>query len=518
MPAHTTPTIRPEFHPLSLLRAIWKNRVAAFCVAIITACTGILVTHQLPKVYVAEALVLVDPQKIPERFVSPTVSEDFSDRLATMSQEIMSSTRLKRIIDDFNLYADKRKSHVWDEIIEMMRHDIDIRVEKGAIGGRPGAFRILFTAGDPVVAANVVNRITSLYIEENLRDRENQSTGASEFLETQLEEAKRTLDIQEAEVSRYKLQHNGELPQQENSLMQTLSRLQTELQGNQDAINRAQQNKIGIESALSAAETSEAALRRRYNAVDSDGRPAAARAPKQSETLRTQLEAARIRYGDDHPDVRKLRTQLAAAQAREAQEPSISATQDDFASRQRAQAEKSLAMASDPELARSHEHIETLRAQLMVITRELETRNADRTRIIQQLQGYEGRVGQLPVREQEMASLTRDYEFSKTNYRSLLDKKIAAEMATDLEKRQKAERFRILDPARPPQKPFKRRSQQLYIASLLGSLIFGVFVAFVIEQREGVVLGPWELPQDVPILARITRIDPVFAGAAKSEI
>jgi len=508
MPLPQKAALRPEFSPQSILRAIWKHRLIAIVVTCLIAAAGILIVHQLPAVYEAGALILVDPQKIPERFVSSTISEDFADRLATMNQEILSSTRLKKIISEFDLYRHERTNHVMDEIIEMMRKDIEVTVEKSASATRPGAFRVTYRASDPVLAARVVDRITSLYIEENLKTRELQSEGTSEFLNSQLAEAKRALDQQESAVSRYKVEHNGELPGQETMLQTALTGLQTELQGNDDALNRAQQTKITLENALTSSRAIENALRDRdRTTVRTAARPGAlGKGPEpvfQSEVLATQLEAARVRYGDQHPDVRRLREQVAAAKQRERDEASKRPVQSVEANTTEP---APVVLSSDPELLQAHEHRVQLETELNGIRHEIERRTSERDRIIRDSNSYQRRIETIPLREQEYAALTRDYDFSKSNYRTLLDKKMAAEMATDLEKRQKAERFRILDPARPPQRPVKPKRSILYGACAIGGLVLAFVLCVLLEMRSGVLLGEWELPPGTPVLARISHI------------
>src|SRR5436305_618976 len=137
-----------------------------------------------------------------------------------------------------------KKSAVQEEILEMMRKDISIKLERGWVGNRPGAFRIGYQGSDPATVAQVANRITNLFIEENLKTREVQAEGTSEFIDTQLQESKKRLDELEKAVSDFKVRYNGELPQQENSLSSTLARLQVELEANRDSLNRTQQNKV----------------------------------------------------------------------------------------------------------------------------------------------------------------------------------------------------------------------------------------------------------------------------------
>ena len=122
---------KPEFSPLSLVRIVWKHRWMVLVVAIIGSAISFGVVHELPPVYRSEALILVDSQKIPERYVSSTVNTEVQDRLASISQEILSTTRLQKVIDDFGLYRDERKRLVQEEIVELMRKDISIKLEKG---------------------------------------------------------------------------------------------------------------------------------------------------------------------------------------------------------------------------------------------------------------------------------------------------------------------------------------------------------------------------------------------------
>jgi polysaccharide chain length determinant protein (PEP-CTERM system associated) len=472
---------------------------------------GVIVVKRLPAIYKAEALILVDPQKVPERFVASTVTEDLQDRLTTISQEILSASRLQSIINDLHLYREELRLHGVQDVIDIMRRDIEVKVEKGR------AFRISYQGRDPKLASEVVNRITSLYIDQNLKSRETQAEGTTEFIRTQLDEAKSKLDSLEGTVSAYKVQHTGELPEQQVSLSGALSRLQMELQSNQDATGRAQQDKVALESALSAAESAEAALKRSAQRAanpalddsESDDAPSTvAIAPQRpSETLEKELAQMLQHYTEDHPDVRRLKARLAAARRAESEEPAAQPTvQSSGKPRKPKLAPVDPALAA--ELIRVRERIATLRFQIATADKTIQANQEDRKRIVDETAAYQHRVDRLPVREQEMAALMRDYEISKSNYRSLLDKKIAAEMASDLERRQKAERFRILDWAKPPEKPFKPNRNLLYIATIVAALGFGIAAAVAKELRSAVLLGEWELPKGTPVLGLIPYIHP----------
>src|ERR1039457_3879861 len=310
----------PAFSRLSILRTIWKRKIRITVAWILFALVAVAVVRLLPTVYLAETVVLIDSQKIPEKFVSATVGDDLEERIASIRQMLLSGAELKKVIEEFGLYREERKTHFEEEILELMRKDISITLESTMPGTsktkRPGAFRIGYQGSDPTLVMQVANRLTDLYVEQNLRAREGQAAGTSEFLDTQLRDAKKHLDELEAAVSVYKLEHNGELPQQENALSGTLTRLQIELEANRDAINRAQQTKIIMESNVNSMEANIASQAKAEQTPPAeDPAPGYSLLPgqttatsgKASEALEVQLALLRSRYSENHPDVIRMR-------------------------------------------------------------------------------------------------------------------------------------------------------------------------------------------------------------------
>src|SRR3954451_17835279 len=205
-----------RFPVLSVLRMVWKRRWLVLSVWILGTVAGVSIVRLIPPTYRAEAVVLVDSQKIPEAFVSPTVSGDVTDRLALITQNIMTSTRLLDTIKSFDLYRKERSRLTQEELLRKMRDDISINFEKSWTGGRTQAFRLAYQGPDAKVVTAVTNRLANLYVEENVRVRENQAEGTVDFLRRQLHEAKLSLDEQEAKVAKFKQDHNGSLPEQQD--------------------------------------------------------------------------------------------------------------------------------------------------------------------------------------------------------------------------------------------------------------------------------------------------------------
>jgi len=495
-----------SFAPLSVARMLWKQKFIAIAVCIVSAAAAIVIATRLPAVYRAEVLVFVDSQKIPDRFVSSTVDEDLSDSLALISQEIMSRTRLLKIIHMFNLYSRERTRKTEEEIVQRMQRDISLKVEHG---GKLGAFRLGYEGDNPQVVAAVANQLAGLYVAENLKSRENQAQGTVDFLHTQLQEAKNNLDEQEAKVSEFKQKNNGILPQQENSLLSALSNLRVQLQGCQDAINRAEADKVMLETALSSAETFESAIaqslrpktRGQAAGFDSSGRNPKAN----SEILEERLESLKARYTADHPEVQDLEQQIARAK-REEEKETAEAVRIPKSPKSSSDPGDDVATVVTPDLLRERERIATLRVRLSTAKREIENQKQSRDRIVSDIRTYEARVNNLPLVEQQMAALTRDYENSKANYKSLLEKELAAGIATDMERSQKSERFTIMDAAKAPEKPFKPKRPAIAAAGSIGGLVLGLLIGFGLEWRKRVLLGEWELPSDVVVLGRVPVI------------
>jgi len=472
------PSSSPGLLPLSILRGIWKRKIPIVLTWILLVVVTFAVVRLLPTVYMAESVVLIDSQKIPEKFVSATVASDLEDRVAAIKETLLSGGELKKVIDEFGLYQEQRKTHFEEEILDMMRKDISITVD--VVGNsskqRPGAFHIGYQGSDPSLVMRVANRLTDLYVEQNLKTREGQAEGTSAFLDTQLSEAKKRLDELEAAVSAYKVKHNGELPEQEQSLTNGLVGLHTQLQANMDALNRAHQTKVVQEGNLSAMQASAAletmhALETVPRASSLVGVPAGSY-KKTSEVLEAQLAELLTRVTEKHSDVIKLRAAIEAAKQQE-------------------------------ELEQSRES--ALKAEIELTEKQAKDGMADQQRILREISLYQRRIEQLPVRQQEMEQLTRDYEMSKTNYKSLLDKKMAAEMALDMERRQQSERFTIMDRAQLPEKPIKPKRQLLYAGGSVIGLIVAVLLGLGMELRHNVILGEWELKDNVPVLARLPR-------------
>jgi len=413
------------------------------------------VAHFWPAKYRSEALILVEQQKVPELYVTPNVVTDLQDRLQSMTQQILSRTRLQRLIEQFGLYADLRQRMTNDEIVDKMRTDIRIElVQAPRRQDELTAFRISFLYGSARVAQQITNELTSLFIDENLQARGQQSVGTTSFLENQLEQARQDLAQQEQSLREYKLRFIGELPEQQQSMLQMLGSLQSQLEANSAAIERSEHERIYLES-----------MQSEYRALEGAVAGTAGSAPVTPITavdealrdLRKQLVDLEAKYTPRHPDVEKTQDEIAdwEQKRRQLEDKSDDATPKD-ASTGPATTPRSVSLAE-------------VESRLKVTKAEIEDYQESGKKLRTRMDDLASRLNLVPVREQQLAEVNRNYENSRQNYQSLLQKKMQSELATNLEKRQQGEQFRIIDPPNLPLKPSEpNRLEIVAIGWILG--------------------------------------------------
>src|SRR5579863_2866005 len=227
-------------------RRRWHILIPLFLVWLVVCGAGWV----LPSVYKSGTLILVEQSTMPKDYVVPNVMDDIQNRLQTITQQILSRTRLWRIIEELNLYASERNRLTPDELVERMRKDISIELVRDERSRELTAFNVYYSSHDPHVAQRVTSELTGLFISENLEVRQQESEETTKFLESQLEEARKPLTDQEQKVREFKDRHPGELPAQLGTNLQILSGLQSQLQNQEDALNTAKQQSAYLQSLL----------------------------------------------------------------------------------------------------------------------------------------------------------------------------------------------------------------------------------------------------------------------------
>jgi polysaccharide biosynthesis transport protein len=473
-------------------RRRWQFLVPFFCGWLLVWGASWLI----PSTYRSGTLILVEQPSVPSKYVESNIDSDIQRQLDSITQQILSRTRLLRIIDSLGLYARERKRKSPDDLVETMRKDIEIELTHSD-DKKLSSFNIYYASRDPKMAQQATSELAKLFIKENLEERQKRSENTTTFLEDQLDQARAKLAAQEAKLRVFKDQHLGELPTQTQSNLQILTGLQSQLQANQDSLNRAKQQNTYLESLIN-----------QYRAMATGSKPGEAGhaglavIDKELDQLKAQLADLTSHYTDRHPDVRKTKEQIARVEATRAR---IVA---DMNSRPtNSSSEPAPVTSLDPKTAPMLEMESQLKAnRLEISNREAEIKD-EQSKINQ----YQARLNMAPVMEQQFADITRDYDQSKTDYESLLAKKNQSEMSTDLEKTQQGERFRMLDPPSLPVRPYKPNRLMLFGAGLAVGLVLGGGFAIGQEKLSGRLYSEGEIKRVIPfdVIAEIPPIESV---------
>lgn len=427
--------------------------------------------------YQSSTLILVEQPTMPKDYVTPNVNDNLQDRLQSISQQILSRTRLLHIIDQFNLYGSEHAKRSPDQKVELMRKDIAIDLVRD-VHNQITAFNVSYASRNPHTAQDVTSELTNLFINENLEVRQQQSEDTTQFLEGQLETARKILSDQEDRIRQFKGQHVGEMPTQLASNLQILTGLQAQLQNEADALNAARQQHVYLQT-----------MADQSDAIQESTKPTTGSSSSlqgvddQLEKLKTQLADMSSRYTSNHPDVRKLKEQIAQTEKL----------------KDRLQKESSQNDAGGQKSSLTHKPSGPIQGQLKANQVEIANRERSLAELKAKVDEYQGRLNQEPVREQQLSDLTRGYDQSKANYDDLLKKKNESKMATSMELLQQGERFRIVDPPSYPQKPESPNRLKLCGIGIAVGLVLGLIVAGTFEKLDDRLHDVKEIKKMLPM-------------------
>ncbi len=276
---------------------------------------AVVVAMAWPDTYVASAVMRVIPPRVPERLVPTNMNMDMSQRITAMSQQVLSRTVVKSIIDKFNLFDNKRKSVPMEDLVEEMQQK-RIKITPFGVapqsGGRfSSAFQISFSYTDRYVARSVVENLVARFMDENTRDRQSQASQTTEFLSSQLDGARKELEAIDARLTAFRVKNAGRLPDQMNSNLQQLNLLMTQQTTLNSNINRATQEKLLLEAQLKSIQDQISSLRAPPDeTVVAAHNERLVAIEREIQTNETTLAALREHYKDIHPDIQRIQTHL----------------------------------------------------------------------------------------------------------------------------------------------------------------------------------------------------------------
>ena len=470
----------------------------------------------LPKTYRASTLILVQAQRVPESYVRPTLTESVAERLNNISHEILSRTRLERVIKEFNLYPGMLNKLHMEDIVDMMKKKIEVRVQ------RQNAFSISFEGAEPGTVMQVTNKLASMFIEENLKSREARVEGTSEFIGRELQAMESNLKKRENAVRQFKEKNMGQLPGQLEANLRTLDRLQQQFKTTSDNLSAAEQRIVLLQSQIeqlmdrqSERGSSETTLPARRSLTQGENIQLE-RGPEESlaaqlSALKRDLANVESKYTGTHPDVVDLKRKIAALELRvKKREEERDRRLRELKKRQGEMIADSNSQAPSPLLDPAMERLLTqYKAQFIDTQSEAKRLREEMENLKEQIALYQRRIEETPKREQEMVQINRDYDILRLYYQSLVDKKFQSQMAENLERKQQGEQFKILDPARLPEKPFKPNRNNLLIMGGLIGLAIGLGLAWFRESmdRSFYEVSDLENYLGLPVLATILNLN-----------
>jgi polysaccharide chain length determinant protein (PEP-CTERM system associated) len=477
----------------------------------------------LPKSYRSKTTILVETQRIPERYVSPVVGGTVSDRISMVQQSVLSRTSLGLAAERFGLYPPGATTAQKDSVVEGLRQSIKIETKGARADARVESFSISFAHADPVLARDVTAMLADEIIAQNIKTREMLVEGTTKFLDDEMRKATESLEQQEQAIAIFKKRHIGELPGQVEANLQTLNRLQRDVAATTETLQERNERRLALQKMISSYEAIGMSVSDQSGggrARDGNGgiavvapntapRNVGAAADPLATRLRElerQLATLTAEYKDTYPDVIQVKQEIAQLNSRIA-ERQASAVREvrEEPPPEKVKPKRLPSGIMDP-------YVHDLKRELDENEIGIIALKEQQRRLVAQISEYERRVEKAPEREQELLVLQRDYQNSRRNYESLLEKQLNARISENLEKRQAGETFRILDPAETPTNPESPDVMKIMLGGLLLGCGLGYGTAIGLELMAGVIRRPEEAEMllGLPVLASIPHLQTAY--------
>jgi polysaccharide chain length determinant protein (PEP-CTERM system associated) len=479
-----------ELTPADYITILRRRWVLIVLCALVGGPSAYIVSRVLPNRYKSQTLVLIEQPTVSNKIVEPVDSSDISQRLSSMQQQILSRSRLEPIIRQFNLYPRDVNRLTMDELVLQLQKAIEVTpilpMAETRARELPG-FYVAVTLDTAHNAQDVCTAVTSMFIEESLRLRQQHSEATTEFLVQELAHAKASLDDQDAKLAAFKSKYIGELPEEEQTNLNLLTGLTSQLDAASQALARAQQDKSFAESMLTQQVGAWQASQTGHSPETME---------QQLVALQAQLASLQARYTDSYPDVIKTKADIAALQKKIADSEAQNKTTEDS---------KAAKISIEPA------QIQQLRAQVHSYDQIIAAKTREQEEIKQQIRLYQDRVQSSPAVEQQYKELTRGYQTALDSYNELQKKRDESAMATNLEHKQEGEQFSVLDPANLPDKPSFPNRLLFSLGGFGGGLGMGLAIAFMLEMKD----SSFKTERDVefalrlPVLAMVPAIEPI---------
>ena len=491
--------LQPNMEPGDFLDIFRRRKWVILFSVLLIHIGSVVYCVMSPDLYQSTMKFLVIPPAVSEGKVQTTVDIGTMDRLKMLEEDILSGSRLTGVINELGIFKEESMKFSSDALVKRIRKRVEIDT-KGK-----NKFTLKFQHENPEVAMRVTSRLGSFFVEENIRSRESTAQETSKFLVDEVQVTRKRLEAQEEKLKKYKLQFGGELPQQEQANLMRLQRLQDQIKNNSDAMARLADRKVFLEAQVSNIERNLQGLENQdpLETTESVGQASPRNLLAELAMRRKKLDELSRKYTPLYPSVVQARWELEQLEGKIAAMRQAAKKAKEDSAKGTAKPSTSLSTPDlDPtngdtvEMRRLRGQIASIDLEVVALKRE----NANATHTIDQIQR---KVERLPQREQELISLSRDYDNIKKSYEELLKKQLDSQVSQKLEEKQKGEQFQILEPASLPSRPFKPDRPMVLGMALLASLVVGVGGAFGLEMQDPTLRGAREFKNffDMPILA-----------------
>lgn len=507
------------------LGMLQRRRTPALLVSAAIAAATLVVAVVLPPVYRSTATILIKEQEIPQEFVRSTVTSFADERIQVISQQVMTRATLLDLVDRYGLYGKVRQRETSEEILDRMRRDIKLTpISAEVTDRRTGspvkstiAFSLSYDSENPAAAQKIANELTTLYLNENVKNRQQKAAETTSFLDEELARVTQHIAEVERKLADFKARNQGRLPELNLANQVGSERAAGEIQRLEREVVFLNERTAALQSQLADTKPNLPVGGSGGTVLDPDDRLKA---------LQAQLTALVGTYSSDHPDVKRLRREIAVLQAetgeqgdgtdREARRLELEAElsllrqkyaedHPDVARVRRQMAVLDAAPAAPPRSARKPDNpvYLNLKSQIETNTAQVQAMRTEREELRAKLALFDLRVSQTPEVEREYLELVRDMDSSRTRFRELRDKQMQAQVAEQLERERKAERFTLIEPPIFPEKPVRPNRMLIAVMGLLLALVAGVGAAALREAMDRTVHGPRDVVRvmQVPVLA-----------------
>ncbi|NOT44991.1 MAG: hypothetical protein HOP14_10360 [Acidobacteria bacterium] len=465
------------YKPEDYIEILWRRKWVGIIPFVVAAVGTFVGSQLLPDQFRSEARVMVVPQQVPENYVQTTVTATVEDRLQSIAALIQSRTRLEQLVQRFDLYKEERERMIMEDVVTLMRANIGLSVDRPRNRrDDPGFFTVSFLSPDPRAAMQVTEALATAFINENVTGRTTQADQTNQFLQAQLDEARRNLVDHEQRLEAFRRTYSGQLPTQVQSNLSVMQSTQVQLQAVRDTINRDTDRQLVLQRMITDAIVLDEATSQATMAANPTSVSASAPAADQLAAARTALAALQLRLKPEHPDVQRMRRTIAELEAK--------AEQEALKAPLSAQDGTTPVRPLNTTTVNQQQRLSGMRAELESLERRIATSRSEEARLSGILEQYRSRIEAAPTREAEMTDLMRDYQTMQDNYQSLLNRSQESRIAADLERRQIGEQFRVVDPARLPIRPFSPDRLRINLMGSFAGLALGVALIGLLEYRD----------------------------------